>query len=349
MSIPEKRDLSIDIAKGLGIIMIVFAHNMQDYSVRAFFFPFHTHFFFFLAGCNFNLSKYREHPGDFLKGRVLNLMIPYLAACICSYFLYTAVAPIVSLPPITTGALVDGIISGNLVDLDFNIVLWFLPVLFCTNIIFWFLGYMLKGFYLFTGILLVSIAGIILGRTDNHLIFGLDIAMTLQLFIYSGYMLKQSNWLEKTAQTMKSGFWKALLIISVFLPLIAVLIYSAHQPSPGIPNRAYHQPVLFFLAGLSGSVLVMMVSLVIATVLHRYVGRILRAIGRASLDILISHLTINYLVASVCALLWGIWIYDTFTKYWYLLFLLGVTVPALTHALMAFVLNKKIGEKHHFN
>ena len=128
-----------------------------------------------------------------------------------------------------------------------------------------------------------------------------------------------------------------------------MLIFSAHQPSPGIPNRAYHQPVLFFIAGISGSILVFMVSLVIATVVHRYVGRILSAIGRASLDILIAHIPISYCSAAICALLWGFWIYYTWVTYWYLLFMLGVVVPTSAHALIAFRLNKVIGEKHHFN
>ena len=344
MNISEKRNLYIDIAKGIGIILVVFLHNMLIYSVNAYIFPFLVHLFFFIAGYNFNLSKYREHPGYFIRTRVLKLLLPYLAAGICTYFLYAELAPILSLPQITTGAAVDGIVSGNIDDLEFNIVLWFLPALFCADMIFMALGYKLKGFYFLAGVMLVTTAGFVLGRNDQQLIFGLDIAMTMQLFVYSGYMLRQSNWLEKATQSKRSGF----LISLILLPLIAMIVYSAHKALPDVATRVYGQPVLFFIAGLSGSILVLMVSLVIATISHRYAGRILGAIGRASLDILISHIPIGYCIASACALLWGSWIYDIFTTYWYLIFLFGVAVPTLTHTLIAFILNKTIAQKNQF-
>lgn len=348
MNLSEKRNLYIDIAKGVGITLVVFAHNMQIYEVRAYLFPFAVHFFFFIAGYNFNLVKYREHPWIFLRTRVLRLMLPYLAACICTYFIYEAIAPILSLPPITASAAFDGITSGYLPDLEFNIVLWFLPALFFVDIIFLILGYKLKGFYFFAAIMLVTTGGFILGRYDQQLILSFDIAMTVQLFVYSGYMLRQSNLLEKAMQSAKKGVLNFLFITILFLALIAIMVYSANQAVPDIPTRIYGQPILFFMAGLSGSIIVLIISFVIATLDHRYAGAIMAAIGRASLDILISHIPIFLFFASVCSVLWGLWIHETYTNYWYLIFLSGLAVPTLTHALLATTLNKTIAQKQPF-
>jgi acyltransferase len=348
MSAADKRNLYIDIAKGIGIILVVFAHNMQLYSVRSYLFPFAVHFFFFMAGYNFNLYKYSMDPVNFIRTRVLRLMLPYLAACICSYFIYEVTAPILSLPQINVASALDGMMTGYLPDLEFNIVLWFLPALFFVDIIFLALGYKLKGVYFFAAIMLVTIAGFILGKYDQQLILSFDIAMTVQFFVYSGYMLRQSNLLEKTMQAAGKGFLKFILTTSIFLLLVAMIVYNANQVVPDIPTRAYGNPLLFFSAGLSGSIVVLMLSFVIATVIHSYVGRTLAVIGRASLDILISHIPIFLFFASVCAMLWGLWIHETYKNYWYLILLSGVAVPTLTHSLIAFILNKTITPKNLF-
>jgi acyltransferase len=349
MNIYDKRNLYIDIAKGIGIIVVVFGHNMQIYSVNAYLYPFAVHFFFFMAGYNFNLAKYREHPWNFLWTRVLRLLLPYIATGIFSYLFYLAMAPILSLPLITARTAVDGMMIGQISDLEFNIVLWFLPALFCADIIFLTLGYKLKGFYLLAGVILVTAAGFIFGRYDQQLIFGLDIAMTLQLLVYSGYILKQSNLLEKVVQLRRSGLMNFFSNLFIFLPLIAIIAYSGQKAAPDIATRVYGQPALFFIAGLSGSILICMISLVIADAVPRGAGRILAAVGRASLDILISHIPIIRFIASLFAIFGGVWIYDTYRNYWYLLFFFGAAIPTLTHALIAFILNKKIASQNHFH
>lgn len=342
MSVSEKRNLYIDIAKGIGIIVVVFAHNMHLYSVRAHLFPFAVHFFFFMAGYNFNLSKYSREPLRFVRTRVLRLMLPYLAACICSYLFYEVTAPMLSLPPINAASAWDGIMSGYLPDLEFNIVLWFLPALFFVDMIFLALGYKLKGVYFFAAIMLVTAAGFVLGKYDQQIILSFDIAMTVQFFVYSGYMLRQSNLLEKTMQAAGESFLKFISTTSFFLLLIAVIVYNANQIVPDIPTRAYGNPFLFFSAGLSGSIVVLMTSFFIATLFHRYIGRTLALIGRASLDILIAHIPIFLFFASVCAMFGGLWIHDTYRNYWYLIFLAGIAVPTLSHSCIAFILNKTI-------
>ncbi len=347
MKLPQ-RNLSIDIAKGIGIMVVVFAHNMDIYAVNRYLFPFAVPFFFFMGGYNFNLAKHRLQPLSFIKIHFLRLLVPYFAASVCSYLFYTAAAPLLSLPPITVDAAIDGVLTGYIGDLEFNIVLWFLPALFFADIFFLALGYKLKGLSLFAAVMLLTAAGWMLGKYDQFMIFSLDIAMTVQLFVYAGYMIRQSQILDKILQYTKNTSLPFLATPLAFLPFLAVLACSAHQKLPDIPTRDYSHPVLFFVAGFCGSGLIILLSSVIAASCHRFAGRVLGAIGRASLDILIAHIPIFSFLASLWAIFYGYGIHYSFSRYWHLHFLLGIAIPAVTHLLFARMLNLKFAQKHPF-
>ena len=85
----------IDIAKGIGIILVVFAHTIvpqiRENSFRAkfvwiFIYNFHMPLFFFLSGYLFEkgLPKYTD-KGKFVLGKLKYLMIPYLTFSVFAY------------------------------------------------------------------------------------------------------------------------------------------------------------------------------------------------------------------------------------------------------------------------
>ena len=76
------RDRLIDVAKGLGIVLVVFAHIFEG-TVTDLIYLFHMPLFFFLSGATFSFSKNRF---SIIK-RVKNLLIPYVFFSIVS-FLY---------------------------------------------------------------------------------------------------------------------------------------------------------------------------------------------------------------------------------------------------------------------
>lgn len=85
----------IDIAKGIGIILVVFAHTLvpqiRENSFGAkftwiFIYNFHMPLFFFLSGFLFEkgLTKYTD-KGKFVLGKLKYLMIPYLTFSVFAY------------------------------------------------------------------------------------------------------------------------------------------------------------------------------------------------------------------------------------------------------------------------
>ncbi len=332
-----KRDVTIDIARGIGIILVVFGHTFPIYAVTSFIYSFHMPLFFMLTGFTFKPEKYAQDPWHFLRRYITRLIIPYLIAAICSYLLYMLLAPTLSLPDITPGSAARGIMNGNGSNLPFNNVLCFLPAFFCAGVIFFVLGHVLRGIKLFLGVVLVSFTGIITGLS-NHLPFGLDIAMATQFFIYCGHIFKKADWLEKIRLSGTRGASNYIAPAAI----LVMLVFSAMNGRVDLMTRIYGQPVLFFIAGLSGSVSVLMISLFFSLEGHRlrHAGRLLGAAGRASMYIFISHIPISYCLASAFALLWGLWIYYSFEAYWYLFFIAGLFIPAFVYIFTAFIRNK---------
>jgi acyltransferase len=331
----ETRDLSIDVAKGVGIMLVVFGHTCQNYLVTSYVYSFHMPFFFFLAGLNFNFTKYKEHPAYFLRKRILRLMLPYYLAAFCSYYLYTFLSPTLSLPTISAKIALQGIFHGNGSGLPFNLVLWFLPALFCCEIIFLILCLMLQRFRLFIGVILITISGFILGKS-KPLIMGLDIAMTMQFFIYCGFLFRQADWVQKARQSKRDGIINGVAIFSFLL----MLLFSATNGRVDLMTRLYGQPIYFLFAGLCGSVALVMACYSFSFSDHHHIKTVLGVTGRASLSIFISHLPISYCIAWLFALLGGYWIYYTFQTYWYILFLLSVTIPVLVYILVVSIWNR---------
>jgi hypothetical protein len=266
-------------------------------------------------------------------------MVPYFVAAICSYILYSYLAPTLSLPEISITAAVLGILNGNGNNLPFNNVLWFLPAFFCAGMIFLVLALMFKGIKLFIAVIFVSFSGIIIG-SSHHLIFGLDIAMTTQFFIYFGHLFREAEWLKKIERSDKKGMLNCLALMLIFI----MLFFSTMNGRIDLMARIYGQPVLFIISGVIGSVSVLMISSFISIkgYHHYYTGKILEIVGRASIYIFISHIPIFYCLASAAALLWGLWIYYTLNTYWYVFFIFGVFVPSLAYILVG-PISKKWG------
>ena len=87
-SIPSKRIAYLDVAKGIGILLVMLGHNYVKASVpfmEKFIFSFHMPFFFLLSGMLFKAN----YPLLVLfKRRFATLIRPYLAAILLLYSVY---------------------------------------------------------------------------------------------------------------------------------------------------------------------------------------------------------------------------------------------------------------------
>ena len=139
-SIPSKRIAYLDVAKGIGILLVMLGHNYVKASLpgmEKFIFSFHMPFFFLVSGM---LFKPNYPLLVMFKRRFETLIRPYLAAIILLYsvyFFYTDIKIMTLFRRIVRSLYA----SGNYIEWA---QLWFLPHLFILNM---FAGVLFLLFY----------------------------------------------------------------------------------------------------------------------------------------------------------------------------------------------------------
>ena len=140
VSIPSKRIAYLDVAKGIGILLVMLGHNYVKASLpgmEKFIFSFHMPFFFLVSGM---LFKPNYPLLVMFKRRFETLIRPYLAAIILLYsvyFFYTDIKIMTLFRRIVRSLYA----SGNYIEWA---QLWFLPHLFILNM---FAGVLFLLFY----------------------------------------------------------------------------------------------------------------------------------------------------------------------------------------------------------
>ena len=147
----NKRIDSIDVAKGIGIILVVFAHTivpqLRENGKAAgflwiFIYNFHMPLFFFLSGILFEkgLAKYTDKR-KFILGKLKYLMLPYLTFSVFAYVFISIALKISFLAPILKSG---GYSAASFTDALFQILtynghidqhLWFVYSLFIVFVI----------------------------------------------------------------------------------------------------------------------------------------------------------------------------------------------------------------------
>lgn len=129
----------IDIAKGLGILMVVWAHIMITGWTHQFIYAFHMPLFFFLSGMLFQKEKYLSF-GSFVVRRSKRLLVPYVVYSVLTWafwavFRYLRHDEVDSyLMPLLQTFYAQG--SGAF--MVHNSALWFVPCLFLVEILYFF-------------------------------------------------------------------------------------------------------------------------------------------------------------------------------------------------------------------
>ncbi len=211
----------IDIAKGIGIIFIIYAHELGSHDLRYLFYSFHIPLFLFLSGIVF---KPYSNFFKFLKKCVNGLLIPYLLIAFASYviwainftnFSFTGNEEIKQFLSIFYGNSNNGL-------MDFNNILWFLPTLFITRIMFYFLHkFVTKTSKLVLSLFLISIIGYVYSIYVNlKLPFGTETAISALVFYGSGYLWFNNEKAKTVIYNFRKILFPSLLIIGIIISTI---------------------------------------------------------------------------------------------------------------------------------
>lgn len=137
-----KRDQRLDIMKGIGILLVVFAHVLHKSGII---YQFHMPLFFILSGAALTYSK----SGFSLKKKAKSLLVPYFVFSIICFVYWALIES--RFRPMHDVAIFDNGIGLNVKLQQFaniftaincrsafvyNIVLWFLPCLFMAELLY---------------------------------------------------------------------------------------------------------------------------------------------------------------------------------------------------------------------
>lgn len=294
-----KRDSTIDIAKGFGIIFVIIGHMNHFFGyeeiVPTLIYSFHMPLFIILSGYVFNY-----HPEissrEYVYKRFLQIIKPYFIFAVITY-LYDG---------ILSGKLPDsngiyGIFIGNGIDnhLNFNIALWFLPMLFLCNIIFYFTirfsqfipQKRISWFALVISSILLTIVGYIILQ-KIRLPWGMETALFSQFFMLLGYILK--IFIRKYENDSK---YKKIFIC--LFPVIFLLWWFGAKFNGRVDMNAgtYGNVFMFFCTAICGSYLILQISYFINKVYA--VKVLLSMLGKNSLYIMAFHLPATSIVYNV--------------------------------------------------
>ena len=194
----------IDIAKALGILMVVFAHINVEGGIYRTFYAFHIPLFFLLSGMTF------RHEGisfkSFLGKKAKRLLLPYLAYSLITFVWYACVE--VNMPEFNltktqsiSGSFLEIFLARGSVDyIQHNPALWFIPCLFVAEVIYYLLCRCKKGVKL-AGVIVLGAFGYIctlgfMPQLFRELPWQAEAAFSALPFIYVGELVKDKLTLD---------------------------------------------------------------------------------------------------------------------------------------------------------
>lgn len=175
----------IDIAKAIGIILVIAGHSYNDCGLINWIYSFHMPLFFFLSGLTFTVND-RTITG-FIKRKVKSLLIPYLMYS----FVYIIFYFVINTFGNGTIDLVKRILGIfiSVRNSEYSIGLWFLLILFVAEVALAIIVRAIKntfilaiviGSLLFINFLYVNYIGVVLP-------WGVDTLGVVLFFMYLGY------------------------------------------------------------------------------------------------------------------------------------------------------------------
>jgi len=292
----KNRETWVDVAKGLGIILVIIGHSGNEFAGH-YFFWFHMPLFFILSGYTFKEISNKRKLISWIKRRFLQLMVPYI-----SFGLLIILA-----------INFDRIISGNFGIVDFLIeclklgyggekiggafaVFWFITCLLVTQVVFASITLFFKSIK--TQIAIVSLLFIIghiqsIFLTDRlfPLPWNFDVALVSTFYFAVGFYFKKMSGV-KLFSNVKYG------LISVLLLFLLVIgdILNVFSYSLDMKKHFYHN--LFFDA-----IIPLIISAFICFISYHLVrlrfSNALNWLGLISLPIMYLHFPINVILKSV--------------------------------------------------
>ena len=273
----------LDIAKGIGILFVVIGHTGIPLLLSKWIWSFHMPLFFFISGILFDKSRY-PNLLLLLKRRIRTLIIPYLFFTIFVF----------SLAVIIKSSLIDTSYSQLYLGWD-SIALWFLPILFLTEIFFYITIHFLRyRKYLFRVILVFSFIGYILYKLKIHYPFKFEVVFIALFFYGIGYLYGNSIILYFKTKSFRIKLFYLILLFSITLFVSIILDIRLDLAFNVLGNYLISIPL-----ALLGVIYIIFFSTFIYDYNIKVLNNILLYLGRNTLVILSLHQIITVGLISI--------------------------------------------------
>lgn len=278
-----ERIVWIDIAKGIGIILVVLGHvnyvSDIDYNIIRVVYMFHMPLFFFLSGY---LYKKNTDIKGLVKNKFQQLMVPYFA----SLFVLAPFSPmfkeLYASPDVTFSMLAEVIgklLFGGCYLYDEVGILWFLPVLFLTQIVYSVLCNRLKMYNVHLVVLLLLIGAYILSMSfakDQLVPLNAHVVMATLAIYHLGRMYKESGYKENII----------LIIVLAVISIASIWVFKDNIFS--IRSGYYGYPFFTLFCAIVMILLVKNISEAVAK--NNGLMRFFTSLGKDSLFIMCFHM-----------------------------------------------------------
>lgn len=336
----------IDVAKGMGILMVVWAHILLVGPSHELIYAFHMPLFFFISGMLFKKDKYASFD-QFLKQRAKRLFVPYVLYsvgtwCVWAVFRYVSHAEVDSyfMPLLQTI-----IAQGSGAYMVHNSALWFIPCLFAVEIIFYFFC---KANKFITLCLCILTAGMGVCLTKLYstdylylLPWNLDAAFFALPFYGFANIFCSEYPIKKIVVMVTDNLILSILLVVISFSIMTYLSMEYKECSMG--SSSYNCPLwVFFIRAFLGCIGLVVLSVCICTLTSRGGGKIYNFIkycGLYSLDIMCLHIPIKGVAIIVVAKVFTLTV-DVQASLLYSMLTFGLTLIVMIP--IVYIINKYI-------
>lgn len=313
-----KRFDYVDIAKGLGIMLVIMGHIEHDYV------PFcgsvHIPLFFVLSGYLYDIDKKSDMVyGTTVLKRIKRLIIPYFLYNLILYakYLLKLVLSHEFTAELGVKAAMGFIYSSSLlyknVSLENNFEgfvfgngpLWFLTAMAVSSVFFYFIIYfVLKHQFdwkkiIISSVVLCTVSWLLCRCLPVYLPWSFEMALLGCIFMLFGLCIRRYNIVE----ILKKNIW---------IPLVCLIVFAGLHHFNGSANMAIQDygrsMIVYLMLGMLGSVMVLFISLMLEK--SALINRAVSYVGQNTLIILAFHMTIISLMVSVLEKLQFTWLLD---------------------------------------
>lgn len=289
MDLVKNRIETFDIAKGIGILIMVLGHTGFGDSFDKIIHTFHMPLFFFISGYFYRPEKTKSFK-EYLVHQIDVLLIPYLV-----FAIFYEILHYIYVGEVSIDYFFKSLISSNHNRIDVAGALWFLLSLFTAKIIYHVLEKNIKSIFdLSIVITVISLCAMTLRRFGVLLPFGLDSAMSMLIIIHMGYLLyrfREKKLLHKLS---------TLSPYIIFVLIVLFFVTGFVNDHVNVRRNKYGVEVLYMISCLSGILLTMNISHLLGHTgnkVLRYIKSVFSFWGRESIVFLLVNELFLFIVS----------------------------------------------------